>query len=150
MGGFSPCSLHQSLALSFLLIPALFRAAFSASPPLCSETGLWLSSSQGTHVAGPHSHRSDHSSPWLPYGYPLSPPCYSTRESRDRGSLCCFILIIFTLSIFCLQVSCTLFFLPVILELLLLRLPKTFLEPPNVLQPQSIRVTDAADLHCWE
>lgn len=110
MGEFSPCSLHQSLALSFLLIPALFRAAFSASPPLCSEMGLWLSSSQGTHVAGPHSHRSDHSSPWLPYGYPLSPPCYSTRESRDRGSLCCFILIIFILSIFCLQISCTLFF----------------------------------------
>lgn len=36
-GGFSACSLFQSLVLSFLLVPALFRAPFPASPPLCSE-----------------------------------------------------------------------------------------------------------------
>lgn len=36
--GSSPCSLLQSLAASFMLLPALFRASFPASPPFFSET----------------------------------------------------------------------------------------------------------------
>jgi len=98
-GRSSPCSLLQSLSPSFMLLPPWLLSLIF---PLCSVKRL--GSSQGTGQVPTASRATA----------PLQPKLSLPKESGDKASPC-FILILYTLSIFWfffLQISLSLFFLP--------------------------------------
>lgn len=139
-GRSSPCSLLQSLAPSFMLLPPWLLCLLF---PLCSaKRGCRLGSSQGTRVAGPCSEKSDGGSLPTTHSCPVpslaAPFPFLPRDSGDKGSPC-FSLILYALYIFFfLHISFSLFFLPTFFFFLLLKLPKASQGPPRLLQPQSI------------